>query len=108
MRKLLALAATLVLLALFTSAIASGSKRTAKVGDDYLSPGKLTISRGTLVTWRWQGTTDEEHNVRDLKHRFGSKTQMAGVFRYRFRKAGKYTVVCTIHPTAMREKIVVK
>src|SRR5947209_11409592 len=110
MRKLLALAAPLAVLAVAgTSALGStGKSKTIKVEDDFFSATKVTVSKGTLVTWRWAGTDD--HNVTDSKHRFKSQTQSGDgkSFRYRFRKAGTYTVYCTLHPTVMRTRVTVK
>ena len=75
---------------------AAGTK-TIAVKDDVFSPKRTTISKDTLVTWRWQG--DNRHNVRSrgTKRFKGSETKTSGRHRVRFTKAGTYRYVCTIH-----------
>ena len=75
---------------------AAGTK-TIAVKDDVFSPKRTTISKGTLVTWRWQG--DNPHNVRSrgTKRFKSSGVKESGRHRYRFTKAGTYRYVCTIH-----------
>ena len=75
---------------------AAGTK-TIRVKDDVFSPKRTTISKNTLVTWRWRG--ENPHNVKSRgKKRFkSSATKTGGTHRYRFKKAGTYRYVCTIH-----------
>ena len=76
---------------------AAGTK-TIAIKDDVFSPKRTTISKDTLVTWRWQG--DNPHNVksRGTKRFKSSGTKTSGTHRYRFTKAGTYRYVCTLHP----------
>ncbi len=121
MRKLIALLAVLSLTALLSVAAGAGAAddqpqaraaatKIAKVRDNFFSPGTVKIRKGSYVKWVW--TPDEgleetnQHNVRDTKGRFYSKLQTTGSYRKRFRKAGTYRVVCTIHPN-MTQKVVV-
>ena len=75
---------------------AAGSK-SIRVDDDFFSPKRTTISKNTVVTWRWRG--DRPHNVRSRgTRRFkGSSTKTSGTHRVRFRRAGTYRYICTIH-----------
>jgi plastocyanin len=102
-RKLLPL---VVVIAAVLAVPAMAATRTTTLKDDYFAKGKLTISKGTTVVWKWN--TDDEHTVTDLKGRFGSKQTDHGSFKHKFRKRGKFTVYCLVHPTVMRQKIVVK
>ena len=34
------------------------------MGDDYYSPGKLTIKKGTKVSWTWLDGNPDNHDVR--------------------------------------------
>ena len=79
-----------------TLSTAAGTK-TIAVKDDVFSPKRTTISKNTLVTWRWRG--DNPHNVRSrgTKRFKSSAIKTEGTHRYRFRKAGTYRYVCTIH-----------
>ena len=74
--------------------------------DDYFNKGKLTIKKGTIVNWKWR--TDDEHTVTETGGKFSSKQTTKGNYRHRFKKRGKFTVYCVVHPTVMRQKIVVK
>jgi plastocyanin len=76
---------------------AAGTK-TITVKDDLFSPKKVTISKNTLVTWKWASDAGS-HNVtsRGTKRFKSSHDQSGGVYRYRFKKAGTYKYVCTIH-----------
>ena len=87
---------------------AAGTK-TINVRDDFFSPKSTTISKGTLVTWRWR--EDGLHNVasRGSKRFKSSKLKMEGVHRYRFTNAGTYRYVCTVHEDdGMTGKIIVR
>jgi plastocyanin len=106
-----ALAPILTVLALLAAvgvaaAGAAGTKTTG-VYDDYFAKPKLTISKGTVVVWKWRATSDP-HTVTDVKKRFGSKQSKKGSFSHKFAKSGTYTVYCKVHPTVMRQTIVVR
>ena len=75
----------------------AAATKTIAVKDDVFSPKRTTISKNTLVTWRWRG--DNPHNVksRGTKRFKSSATKADGTHRYRFRRAGTYRYVCTIH-----------
>ena len=74
---------------------AQRSKNTVTIGDNFFRPPKLTVKRGTVVTWQWTGMNTHNVTFRSLhKH---SKTQTSGVFRLRFTKKGTYHYLCTIH-----------
>ena len=94
------LAAVAAAAALVVPSIGGAASTTVKVGDDFFSPDKKTVSAGTTVKFKWVGQDD--HNV--VKQRgpggsFASETTDApGVnFSKKFKKSGKYKLVCTIH-----------
>jgi plastocyanin len=72
--------------------------RTIAVKDDVFSPRKAKVAKNTLVTWRWAAGS-EAHDVvsRGTKRFKSSKIKSRGVHRYRFKKAGTYKYVCTLH-----------
>ncbi len=108
MRKrllLLALVSLLVTGAIL-AAQALAATKTVKLGDNFFTTSKLTIRKGTKVTWRWSGTHNS-HNVTSKGH-FPSRTQSSGSFSKTFKTKGTFTVICTVHPTQMRMKVVVK
>ena len=101
-----ALIAVLAGAALLSAAPAHGAaRRTVDIGDNYLAPGTLTVTRGTTVTWRWPGY-DTGGDVHDVGLAAGPKgvkrfrSQAASTdFRYsrRFTVPGTYRLNCSLH-----------
>ena len=88
----------------------AAGRKTITVKDDVFSPKRTTISKNTLVTWRWASDAGK-HNVvsRGSKRFKSSKTQEGGVYRVRFRRAGTYRYVCTLHEDkGMTGRIIVR
>ena len=77
------------------SSPSTGSPHTVTIGDDFFKPPKLTVKRGTVVTWQWTGMNP--HNVTFTTLHKHSKTQRSGVFRLRFSHKGTFHYLCTIH-----------
>ena len=108
MRKLLVVMLVAALPAVL-AAQALAATRSVKVGDDYFvrkgSVPTVTVKKGTKVTWRWRG--HDLHNLAVTKGpvRFQSSFKASGTFSKRMRKAGTYTIVCTIHQPAMKMKL---
>ncbi len=110
---------TLVAVAVAIPAAASGhhvkaKTHTVKTGDDYFSPTKRTIHLKDVVKWVWVGAdgrpgeTFNEHTIAESKGRFSSDTKTSGTFKFRFRKTGKFTILCADHPETMRLTVTVK
>jgi plastocyanin len=107
LRKLLALAALVAaVFAVSSLAAMAATTKTTTLKDDYFAKGKITVKKGTTVQWTWK--TDDKHTVTDLNGSFGSKETKKGTFKHKFKKTGKFTVYCLVHPTVMRQRIVVK
>jgi len=86
-------------------------KATVLVGDNFFKPAKRTVRRGTLVRFKWIGF--KPHNVvkrRGPGRRFRSRTTSRRRVNYakRFRRRGRYLLVCTIHPSEMRLRLRVR
>jgi plastocyanin len=116
MRKLLlTLAVVAVLAGLAVSAIAAAGTKTVTLTDDVYTPKKLSIKKGSTVSWVWSAGNADEHTVTQAdkhynpKNRgFGSKEQVTGKpFTHRFKKTGTFYIVCLAHPTDMRMKVLV-
>ena len=78
---------------------------TVKLGDNFFSPEKKTVSAGTTVRFKWVGSND--HNVVKQSGPGGSfsssTTDDPGVnYTKKFKKTGKYKLVCTIHADTMK------
>jgi plastocyanin len=88
--------------------VAATTTKTVAVKDDFFSPKKLTISKGSKVKWVWKGK--ERHNVAvangPASFRFG--TRKTGSKTHTFTKRGSYSIVCTIHAPDMHMTIKVK
>ena len=92
--------------ALLSAAPALGAARkTVTVGDNYLAPGKLTVKRGTTVTWRWPGY-DQAGDVHDVGlvagpkgvRRFRSEAASTGyTYKRRLTVPGTYRLGCSLH-----------
>ena len=103
MRALVAVIAGVTLL---SAAPAMGAARkTVDVGDNYLAPGKLTVKRGTTITWRWPGY-DQGGDVHDVGLVSGPKgvkrfRSQAASTDYRFSRKltvpGTYKLGCSLH-----------
>jgi plastocyanin len=103
-RKLLPL---LVVIAAVCAGPAAAATKTTTLKDDFFVKGKLTISKGDTVVWKWK--TDDEHTVTEIHGKWGStKETTKGTVKHKFKKRGKFTVYCLVHPTIMRQKITVK
>src|SRR5262245_61932680 len=110
MRKL-ALFAAAALAAAVVAVVPAQARpsKTVKVGNDFFSPRKLSIKKGTRVTWKWvEGGVD--HNVTPLSGTRGSKDSSRKGHKVSkiFRKKGTFKYICTIHPDEMRITIKVK
>jgi plastocyanin len=80
--------------------------KVTHLSDDYFNRPKLTIKKGTIVNWRWK--TQDEHTVTEINGKFSSNQTRKGNYKHRFKRRGTFRVYCLVHPTEMRQKIVVK
>jgi plastocyanin len=90
-------------------------KRTVHIGDDYFTPGSMTVRKGTRVVWRWP-SFEESGAVHDVKlkkgpegvKRFHSESAASDyAFRRTLNVPGRYRLVCTFHE-GMEQTIRVK
>lgn len=97
MKKLAAGCAAAAVAAAF-AVPAFAATKTVKVDDNVFAPRSTTAKKGDTLTFRWVGSAP--HNVKVSKgpQSFGSKVQRSGTYKVKLRKAGAYTIVCTIHP----------
>jgi plastocyanin len=105
-------------------------KKTVLMKDNYYSPAKLTINRGSTVTWKWPTDVGDSHDVKltskptgakftytndsgvkVTKTKFQSPPFAAGPAKFvvkGFTKPGKYKLICTFHETEMTMVITVR
>ena len=84
---------------------------TVKVGDNFLRPGQKTVGKGTTIRFKWIGAA--RHHIVKAKGPGGPvaspPTAKSGVnLVKRFVTTGTYRFICTIHPTEMRLKLIVR
>ena len=112
-RTLVSIALAAFVLALAAApAGAAPRPKTVNVADVEFAPESLTVRKGTLVRFNWVGL--QTHNVtkgsgpgRFFRSRDTSKPGVN--FKRRFKKPGRYTLICTLHvPDDMRMTLRVK
>jgi plastocyanin len=83
-------------------AAAAATKRV-KVADDFFSPKRLRVVRGTTIKWVWSRRNSNTHDVylnRRPKgaRRFHSRpATRSATFKRKLRKPGRYRILCTFH-----------
>ena len=97
MKKLIALVIAAGLLAALAIPALAATK-TVKLGDNFFSPKRLSVTKGTIVRWRWTGRAPHNVTVTKGPVKFRSSTMRSGSYSKRMRRRGSYTIVCTIHP----------
>ena len=90
-------------------------KKTVLVEDNFYGPQKLTVNRGSTISWKWGQDTADDHDVKLTKgpkgsKRFWSDPGAAGyVYKRKLTKPGTYRILCTFHEEDdMRMTIVVR
>jgi plastocyanin len=100
LRKLIVFVVVAGLLGPAVAPAVAATKRV-KVGDNYFvrdgGVPTVSVSKGTRVKWVWTGKS--LHNVKVTKGpaKFGSASQKSGSFAKKVKKAGTYTIICTVH-----------
>jgi plastocyanin len=100
----LAFAVAAALVCAAPAAAGGPQHKTVKLFDNYYLPLKLTVNKGSTVTWKWPD--DVAIDVHDVKlksgpagvRRFHSEPASSGYrFKRRLRKPGVYKIICTLH-----------
>ena len=78
------------------STAAPGKPATVTVKNFEFAPGRLTVARGTTVTWKFEDNV--QHNVTASSNaKFKSKDIQTRSYSYTFNSAGSYNYYCSIH-----------
>jgi plastocyanin len=81
----------------------TSATKTVKVADNFYSPKKLTVAKGTTIKWKWSNRNADSHDVYLNKKPKGVKRfqspPAATFFTYKrtLKKAGTYKLLCTFH-----------
>ena len=101
--------------ALAAAPASAGPKRTVKVLDNYFSPKKITVNKGTTVVWAWPEDGGDVHDVKLTSgpkgvRKFQSEAGSSGyTYRRKLSVAGTYKLLCTFHEDdEMRMTVVVR
>ena len=86
----------------------AAATKKVKVGDLFFKKSKITVESGDTVKWTWVGVAPHDVTVTSGPRKFHSRTQTSGTYSKKLRKRGTYRYICTVHPTQMKGKIVVK
>jgi len=129
MRRPLTIAAALIAavgLALTPATGLAAKTKTVKVKDDYFTSTKVNVKKNAKVKFKWDGMNVHIHNVtlkkgpkgvkksKPCQHGKITECNVSGSgavdikFTPTFNKAGTYDFFCTVHPTTMKTKVVVK
>ena len=91
----------------------SAPKKTVKIGDNFFSPKRMTVTAGTVVSWKWKSDNADSHDVKLRKGPRGVKRFHSDIastdftYRKKLSKRGTYSLLCTLHE-GMTQKITVK
>jgi plastocyanin len=106
-RKSLAvlLAAVMVVSLLVFGSIALAATKTVRVRQpNRWATSSVTIRKGDTVRWTWSGRVP--HNVSGRG--FKSRTAARLTYSRRFRRSGRYAIVCTVHRSTMKMTVRVR
>src|SRR5918995_3471241 len=110
-RRLIAVAAIGAAAAAATAADAlagSTPSRNVRVGDNFFSPTRLTVDRGTRLVFRWQEDNSNLHDVvlddgpSGVEFEPSRQRRTDYTYRRTLRRAGTYKFICSLHATQMR------
>ena len=82
--------------------------RAVAVKDDFFTPKRVRIRKGTKVVWTWRGRRRHNVAVAQGPSTFRAGTRKRGRFRHTFDKKGRYSIVCTIHAPDMHMTVRVR
>jgi len=99
-RAVIPIALAALLLAALAPAAAAPRSKTVKVDDNFFAPDSLSVKKGATVRFKWVG--EREHNVVKSTGpgRYFQSDPMTGdgvLYKHRFKKAGRYKLVCSLH-----------
>jgi plastocyanin len=81
----------------------AAATKTVKVADNFYSPKRLTVAKGTTIRWKWSNRNADSHDVYLNRKPKGVKRfqspPAATFFSYKrkLKRAGTYKILCTFH-----------
>ena len=89
-----------------TAPLAQGAGKTVTVKNFKFTPAKVTITKGSTVTWKFK-KDPAPHNVKGSGGIKSKSKITTGTYKHKFSKKGKFSYKCTIHPN-MKGTVTVK
>ena len=97
--KTVAALAVAAVFAAAAPATAADKKAVTITGNDdasyAFSPGKVHVGKGSTVHWNW--SSNAPHNVTFKRLGEASDTGDTGSYKLKFKKAGTFKYVCSVH-----------
>ena len=85
----------------------SPGSNQVQVRDNQYTPGQVSVTTGTTVTWTWAAGNYTAHSVTFEDGAESSVTQGSGTHQRTFTTAGTFAYHCAVHGAAMSGTVVV-
>ena len=114
MRGALVLALTGAVALAAAPAAGAPQRKKVQVADYFFAPAKLTVNKGSQITWDWSADNTDTHDVKLLKGPTGVRKWSSEIaatdytFKRTLRRPGTYQIFCTLHPEDMTMTIKVR
>lgn len=82
--------------------------RQTTVSDFSFRNQRVELSAGTIFRWRFLGTERHDVTLANGPQGLASASMRQGSFSFRFRRKGTYNLYCSLHPTLMTQRVVVR
>ena len=82
--------------------------RSTWVGDYRFGHELVQLRRGQTFRWRFLGAERHDVTLANGPEGLASPGVRRGSFSFRFRKAGRYDLYCSLHPTRMTQRVIVR
>ncbi len=82
--------------------------RQTAVSDFSFRNQRVELGAGTTFRWRFLGTERHDVTLANGPEGLASASARQGSFSFRFRRTGTYNLYCSLHPTLMTQRVVVR
>jgi hypothetical protein len=82
--------------------------RTTWVADHRFGHERVELRRNTVFRWRFVGPARHDVTLANGPEGLASPTVAQGTFAFRFRRPGTYNLYCSLHPTRMTQRVIVR
>jgi hypothetical protein len=82
--------------------------RETWVADFRFGHQRVALRRNTVFRWRLVGPTRHDVTLANGPEGLASPSLTRGTFAFRFRRPGTYNLYCSLHPTRMTQRVIVR